>query len=437
MHMDLNGRKITIMGLGRHGGGAGAARFAARQGGIVTVTDLASRAQLADSLAALDEESIECFHLGEHRADDFTGCDVLVVNASIRPDHPLVQSARAHGARVASELQWFLEACPAQVVGVTGTNGKSTTATMLAQILRHAGRRCFLGGNLGGSLLDDVHRMQRDDFAVVEMSSFQLMSLAADTPLPSLAIITGFAPNHLDWHRDLQEYERAKQRLLRGPHDDSVVVFDTQDPALSSWRPIVRRRLESPVSDAAIPPLNVPGRHNRANARLAAAAAALLGCDQTTIESSLQHFSGLPHRLEYWGERRGRRIYNDSQATTPGSTVAALEALVGPLWLLVGGKDKGGDYTPLVEQARRCTRGVACFGSARGQLGDYFRRIAFEGVCEVRESLPAAVEALWPHMSPGDALVLSPACSSLDQFRDYADRAAAFRQIVEQLAAGE
>ena len=286
------------MGLGRHGGGLAAARYLAEQGAVVTVTDLADAAALAESLSALADVPIAQFHLGGHRETDFIFPDLIVVNPAVRPDSPWV-AARAASAQITSEIELFLAACPAPVIGVTGTAGKSTTASMIAAIIRAAGRPVWLGGNIGRSLLGELPRIGPDDRVVLELSSFQLHWLSEAARWPRWGVLTNFAPNHLDWHGSVERYRAAKQRLLDHAED------------CPSW------------DDCDLPPLSVPGRHNRANAALAAGAACAAGADRAAVERGLADFAALPHRLEFAAEIAGRTFYDDSKATTPEAAIAA------------------------------------------------------------------------------------------------------------------
>lgn len=408
------------MGLGRHGGGVAAARYLAEHGATVTVTDLADAAMLADSLAALAGSPIERFHLGGHCEDDFTQTDLIVVNPAVRPDDRLVKRARESGARISSEIELFLDACPAPVIGVTGTNGKSTTAAMTAAAIAggHGGRRCeaagrrvWLGGNIGRSLLPELSRIRPDDWVVLELSSFQLHWLSDDARWPQFAMLTNFAPNHLDWHPSVEHYRRAKQRLLE--RAETVI---------------------SPCSDAVVPPLRVPGRHNRANAALASAAAIAAGADRESIQLALSEFKGLPHRLAFVSEIAGRRFYNDSKATTPEAVVAALEAMERPTLILLGGSDKNVDLTPLARAvgARAC--GAGLFGATAAKLDAILAAHAPQLPRSRAETLDEAIVWCWAQSRPGDAILLSPACASLDQFRDYADRGDRFMQLGGQLS---
>ena len=454
--MDYNGRRVTIMGLGHFGGGMAAARWLARRGAAVTVTDTADERALAASLATLAGVPIAALHLGGHRAEDFSHAELLVVNPAVRPGNRFLELARQAGARIDTEIGLFLEACPARVIGVTGSNGKSTTAAMIAAILRAQGVRNWLGGNLGGSLLEQLEQMEADDWVVLELSSFQLWHIGDAARMPCVAVVTGCRPNHLDWHEDFAEYVAAKQRILDEQTPQDLAVLNTYDAEVGSWSPLVRGRQVPLPPLETIPRLLLPGRHNRINAACAAAAAwgalahgkgvGSLLCeapagpfrqktpDPFSMLGALASFGGLPQRLEWFAVVNGRRFYNDSTATTPESTIAALEALEGPLWLLVGGADKGCEFGPLVTALGRRARGVALFGAVAAML---HARLAEENAQLPTVAVATMEEALawcWSRSQPQDSIVLSPACSSHDQFQNFRQRGERFAAAVASLA---
>ncbi|MDD4268386.1 MAG: Mur ligase family protein [Pirellulales bacterium] len=433
--MEYAGLRATVMGLGHFGGGLAAAKWLARAGALVTVTDLAPEDRLGPSLAALRREPIRRCVLGRHRQEDFRATDLVVVNPAVRPGSPWLEIARRAGARLTSEMQLFLETCRARLVGVTGTNGKSTTAAMIAAALGAAGRRVLLGGNIGRSLLEDAASLGPDDYAVVELSSFQLFWLGAGVPMPPTAVITNFSPNHLDWHATLEEYAAAKQRLLLEQTASDTAVFDPSAPGLSGWAPLVRGRLIAPRPASDNAPLRLCGRHNRVNAALAAAAARGLGCPEQAIETGLAGFSGLGDRLEPVATIGERTFYNDSASTTPESTIAALRALPPPVWLLAGGVDKGLDYRALVEEITQRAAGAVFFGRAARRLADLVKQRAAWMPCRAAANLREAMEICLAQSLPASTIVLSPACSSHDQFTNYRQRAAAFVELVQSLAA--
>lgn len=422
------------MGLGQHGGAVGAARWLAAQGAQLTITDLADESTLAESLAALGKLPIAQLRLGQHVEEDFIGADAVIVNPAVRPGHWLVELARHRGAQILSEIELFLNACPAPILGVTGSNGKSTTADMLAAILQADGRHTWLGGNIGGSLLDDLDCIRPDDWVVLELSSFQLHYLSPAARLPEVAIVTNCSPNHLDWHDCYEHYVAAKQRLLAGPR--GAAVLNTHDAEVAAWHRQTSRQVWPLVSAQSLPPLQVPGAHNRINSACAATAALGIGCRDSAIQAALSQYRGLPHRIEFVGEVAGRRFYNDSKATTPQATLAALAAFDTPLWLLAGGYDKGSDYSAHAHRIAAQVRGAAFFGSAGPHFHELTREHSAKLPIALHETLGEALAWCWQRSSPGDTILLSPACASFDQFRDFVHRGTTFATLVHELASG-
>lgn len=488
--MDFRGRRVTIMGLGHFGGGVAAARWLARQGAHVTVTDLADATVLAKPLRELADVSLDAYHLGGQGldglgcdeqgcdacwADDFRRADLVVVNPAVRPENRWLRVAAASGARLTTEIGLFLDACPAPIIAVTGSNGKSTTAAMIAAILRADGRRTWLGGNIGGSLLDRLDqggngrddgprhdaeghtgesRIGVDDWVVLELSSFQLhhlgsvselasgTELASESPgekrWPRVAVVTNCTPNHLDWHPDWEHYRASKQRLLVRQASDAIAVLNTDDPTVASWRHLVRGQCLTPVACSTIPSLRIPGLHNRVNAACAAAAAMAIGCSQTAMLHALQTFETLPQRLRPIATVARRTFYDDAAATTPESTIAALHALHAlkcPVWLLAGGRDKGCDLGPLAATIAEKTRGVAFFGDVGPALHDAVRRCALSPPSMDTKTLPDALAWCWNRAKPDETILLSPACASDSAFRNYRHRAEVFAALVATLAA--
>jgi UDP-N-acetylmuramoylalanine--D-glutamate ligase len=401
---------------------------------MVTVTDLADETALADSLAELRGAPVARYQLGGHCERDFRETDLVVVNPAVRPGDRWVQLAASAGAMITSEIELFLNRCRGRLVGATGSNGKSTTAAMTAAMLEADGRRTWLGGNIGRCLLGELDVIGEKDWVVLELSSFQLHWLSAQTRLPEAAIVVNCTPNHLDWHGSWPAYVAAKQRLVAEQSPGGVTVLNDRDPETSRWDSLVRGRLAKPWGDENIPPLAVPGAHNRANAASAAAAAEALGCSPLAIDHALREYRGLPHRLELIAEIAGRRFYNDSMATTPESVIAAVDAFGPRAWFLVGGYDKGIDYGEMAGKLATGARGVAFYGAVRHKLSELMSK--WEGACEqiACVTLPEALDWCWRRSQPGDAIVLSPGCASYDQYRDYRHRAATFVEAARALA---
>lgn len=430
--MDLRGRKVTILGLGRHGGGVAAARYCAEQGAIVTVTDLADPETLAESVQMLADVPIAKWILGRHRDEDFFDANVVVVNPAVKPANRFVALAKQCGVAITSETELFLQACPAAVVGVTGTVGKSTTCAMLASMLQADGKQTWLGGNIGNSLLPDLPKMHRADFVVLELSSFQLFWLNEDFPRPLGAIVTNCSPNHLDWHGTWEHYIASKQRLLSLLPKAGVAVVNNHDPEVASWKWIGAGRRYDPLPLEKIPPLRVPGEHNRIDAALAAQLGILSPMSEETALQALAEFTGLPHRLNVVAEISGRHFYNDSKSTTPASTIAALNAMDRPTWLLLGGADKQIDLAPLAREIAPRAKGVATFGAVAAELHEKLKQQR-DGALHLGATLAEALRWCWQQSQPGDAILLSPACASTDQFHDYAHRGEEFERLVKML----
>ena len=401
----------------------------------VTISDTASPEQLAESLDRLSNVPIASLKLGGHDEADFRQADCIVVNPAVPPQHPCLQIARERGATLTSEIEIFLRACPARVIGVSGSNGKSTTATMLFEMLVATGRRAWLGGNIGRSLLGELDRMTAEDWVVLELSSFQLAHLSATAPLPEIALVTNCAANHLDWHGTFDAYRRAKQRLIARRSSDAVVVLNTHDAEVAAWAPLAAGRVLDGWPLEALPSLGVAGIHNRHNAACAAAAAEAAGASRTAIRQALTSFAGLDHRLQLVIEASGRRFYNDAKSTTPQATLAALDAVEGPLWLLAGGHAKGASFDGMADTIVARARGAALFGAARGQLHEAIASRSPGFPTLVTERLAEALDWCWRQSRSGDAILLSPACASYDQFRDFAARGQAFCELARGIVA--
>lgn len=426
----LAGKRVVVMGLGRHGGGTGAVRFLVEAGACVTISDSASETELAESLASLADLKVERIFCGGHRDEDFRAADLVVINPAISPASPWLARIQSRGLPTTTEIELFLERCPARTIAVTGSNGKSSTVAMIQCILERAGKRAWLGGNIGGSLLDDLPDMLAEDWAVLELSSFQLARLRRLARPIDIAIVLNCAPNHLDWHGDFTAYRAAKQRLLELQDSSGVTIFG--EDSVADWKSLARGRVLDPVPDWLIPPLRVLGPHQLRNARVASAAALAAGCSEADL-AALADFPGLPHRVRLVETRDGRRFVDDSKSTTPEATLAALVSVPGPTWLLLGGRAKGAKFELLAEQAARLARGAACYGEAGEAIERSFRQHFSDGAITRCETLRQALAWCWTKSETGDAILLSPACASLDQYRDYVHRANDFQEAVQRL----
>jgi UDP-N-acetylmuramoylalanine--D-glutamate ligase len=437
---EVRGKRVIVMGLGRFGGGIGVTRWLVGQGASVLVTDLASEAELHESVEQLRGLPIT-FRLSRHDPADLETCDLLVVSPAVdKANSSYFQAAIARRVPWTSEMNLFLAQCPARIVGVTGSAGKSTTTAMIGAILERgiAGRRVFVGGNIGRSLLEELHAMRPDDLVVLELSSFQLEDAAAVARSPNVAVITNLRPNHLDRHGTLDAYADAKLNIARfqTPEDVLFVHCDEIDlrARLDRLRP--RSRViefgDPAALEAVARVLRVPGHHNRINASAALAVVRYFGMPDAAALDALREFRGLPHRLEFVREVGGVGYYNDSKSTTPDSARIALEAFDVPVILLLGGSDKHVPFDGLADAVARRARAAICYGAVRDKIAGAICELSggSSPMVERVNDLPAAIEVARRQARAGDVVVLSPACASYDQFRNYEQRGELFRQIV-------
>ena len=479
--LDITGKRITVMGLGRFGGGVGVSRWLAAPPNNcdVLVTDLDPAEKLADSLSRLqtdiDTGRIRT-RLGEHNVSDFTDTDVVVANPAVpKPwDNRFLRAAHAAGVPVTTEIRLLVERLPSRerTIGITGTAGKSTTSAMIAHALKALGQTVHLGGNIGGSLLGDLQSIRRDDWVVLELSSAMLYWLDADAGYagapgwsPRVAVVTNIAANHIDWHGEVGHYARSKRVITRHQQPGDVLVTsaavggadsvdaDTDPP---SWRPrsgvtAARVNIEPERARQSVPTLKVPGLHNRINALVAAEAVAqaLATSDQDRADlrqraiKAIAEYPGLVHRLQMVGfcELAGggaARAYNDSKCTTPEAAMLALAAMddepglgVGRVHLIAGGYDKKVDLSPMAVAAARCA-GVYTVGLTGPAIAKQV--IAAGGTAYQCGTVEAAVSLARRQMKDGDALLLSPACASWGQYVNFEQRGDEFVRLVTQRA---
>ncbi|MGQ9649158.1 MAG: UDP-N-acetylmuramoyl-L-alanine--D-glutamate ligase [Phycisphaerae bacterium] len=445
--IDLTDSRVVVMGLGRFGGGIGVTRWLVAQGARVTVTDRGSAESLRDSIDQLADVSVT-YHLGGHQDSDLDGCDLLVVSPAVdKARSEFVQEAIRRGIPLSSEMNLFVERCPARcIIGVTGSAGKSTTTAMIGSIATacaRAGRvpAVWTGGNIGHSLLSDLHRMTADDLVVLELSSFQLEDVAMVPWSPSHAVITNIKPNHLDRHVTMEAYTAAKMNIVRFQKPDDLVFVSAADELLAeevrkagAGSRLRRFEFDPAFSDA----LRVPGRHNQDNAAAAIAVARSVGIPDDLIACGLSQFTGLPHRLELVGEHNGVRYYNDSKSTTPESTLIALNAFSAPVIIMIGGGDKGMSFDEMCRQIVQKAKGVVCYGATGDKLFELASRfaVAFTPSARVEKAagFEEALTAAKAMAHPGDVVVMSPACTSYDMFTNYEQRGERFREIVRSFA---
>ncbi len=447
----LAGKRATLIGLGARTHVA-LARFLVREGAVVTISDRKPAEQLQQEIALLAGLPVR-LSLGANRVEDALNADIVFVTPGAPRDLPAVVAAQANGIPVSSEIELLFARCPAPIVGLTGSSGKSTTTTLVGEILKAAGRRVWVGGNLGTPLIDRLDEMTPQDWVVLELSSFQLEGMRCS---PHVAAILNITPNHLDRHPSLEHYAEAKRNIIRyqGP-DDWAVLGYANDITRAYGRSVAARRLYfgvDPVegegaftADGAVwlrlsgetrqvMPLcevQLRGRHNLENVTAAVAATAAAGAPPSAMREAIAAFRGIEHRLEPVREIGGVRYYNDSIATAPERTIAALRAFTEPIVLLAGGRDK---HLPLAELAalvKERVHTLVLFGEAADLLEAAMAKVGAPPPTIVRcRNLPEAVPLAAAAARRGDVVLLSPAFTSYDQFRDFEERGRVFKQLV-------
>ncbi|MDP9172469.1 MAG: UDP-N-acetylmuramoyl-L-alanine--D-glutamate ligase [Planctomycetota bacterium] len=430
--MNFSGKRVTVAGLGRFGGGIAVVRWLCAQGARVLVTDRDSPEKLADSLRQIQGLSIT-LHLGEHREEDFTDADIVVASPAIPPHNPFLKAARAAGVAVTTEIRLFIERCPATIVGVTGTKGKSTTTAMLGRILETQ-FNTWVGGNIGKSLLAELDQIQKSDLVVLELSSFMLEHLREMRWSPHVAVVTMISADHLDWHGSLDAYVEAKKNILRFQGADDYAVLNEEDLMCAS----LARSSPGKVSFYGTEnrkrfDLLLPGEHNQFNAQGAFAAADIFGIDWAAAQKALGDFPGLPHRLQLVYQIDGIQYFNDSIATIPDAAVAALNAFPSKKVIqIVGGYDKGLGIIAMCAALVERAKAVVCIGAMGPKIADMLELSTSQNAAVAYRcgDLATAVKIARGIATAGDVVLMSPGFASYDQFVNFEKRGEMFEQLV-------
>jgi UDP-N-acetylmuramoylalanine--D-glutamate ligase len=462
------GKKVLIMGLGRFGGGVDCAEFAAKAGAKVIVTDSAPPDKLNDSIDKLKEFPDIEFHLGSHEPDDFRQSDIIIANPAVPDDNEYLEIARRNNKFITSQINIFFELCLAQIIGITGANGKSTTAALTAHLLRgkrddgRGKRDVWLSGNIGNQpLLTILEEIKADDLVILELSSFQLEQLAQIEKAPNVALLTNLTPNHLDRHGTFENYCAAKENIFKyqkcmvgfGPPNKNwwgkphptencpaVSIFNAEDKIAAEWFEKYRKDsgricirystddIRKEIRDS----FTLPGRANLSNLAAAITIAKHFGIDDDCIKKTLPGFKPLPHRLEFIAEINGVCWYNDSIATTPQSAMAALEAFEQPKIIIAGGYDKNLPFDELGKKIAGNAKATVLLGQTASKIAKAIKE--HKGIrIEIVNSLNDAVQSANRLAEPGDVVLLSPACASYDMFENFQHRGREFTRLVRTL----
>jgi UDP-N-acetylmuramoylalanine--D-glutamate ligase len=442
----MEGRRVLVVGMGKSG--AAAAGFLAGRGAVVTVTDRVSEPDALDEIHLLEERGIR-FELGGHQPESFTRADMIVVSPGVPHTMSLIREAEAGGVPVMGELELASRFIQSPIIAVTGTNGKTTTTTLLGHLLSGAGYRVVVGGNIGTPLTSLADAAEGADVAVVEVSSFQLDTI--DTFRPDISILLNITPDHLDRYDDLSAYADSKGRILKNQRGVDVAVLNGNDPEIRriSSGAVVRKSFVHAASGETggvfqedrlllqggayngaaldLSCLHQPGRHNRENAAAAALAALAFGAGLEAVQTALGTFRGLPHRIAPVATKGGVRFFNDSKATNIDAVAKALEAFSDPVVLIMGGRNKGCRFGGLAEIVKAHAKALLVIGESAPEIMDDLGKVVPSRVCnDMKDAVSQAADLA----SPGDVVLLSPGCASFDMFESYADRGDAFCRAV-------
>lgn len=454
--MNLEGKNVLVMGLGVHGGGLGVTRFLVSRRARVTVTDLKTAEQLETSLARLNGLPVR-FVLGEHRVEDFLSADLVVRNPGVPRESKYLDLARQRGIPIEMEMSLFFELCPAPVVGITGTKGKTTTTLLTGAILRQDQPGTVVAGNLRISALEALPQIREDTPVVLELSSWQLEALAERRLAPHVAVVTNVFPDHLNRYSDMASYVESKKDIFRHQQRDDVVVlnfgseivraFSKEAPGKVVWfgcgelegvracyvrdETVIWRDEGEEKTVCSTRDVRLLGAHNLENVLAAVAATASMGVPVDRIKMAVERFEGVPDRLELVRTVDGVAFYNDTTSTTPGSTAAALEAFQQPIILVAGGSDKGlafGELASVIARRAKCM--IALEGTATPNLLVAVRRAGDVPVLGPFAGFVEALEVARDTAKSGDVVLLSPACASFGMFANEFERGQRFREIV-------
>lgn len=428
---DLHDKRVTVAGLGQFGGQVAAAQWLAAQGARVLVTDKEPADKLADSLRQLDGLPIT-FRLGEHRAEDFSQADLIVASPAIPPRNEYLKAAREAGVPITTEIRLFIERCPASIVGVTGTKGKSTVTDMIGHILQTRGT-AWVGGNIGRPLILKLGQIEPNDWVVLELSSYMLEHLGAMHWSPKVAVVTMLAADHLEWHGSKEAYIAAKSNIVRFQKPGDVAVLcEEHAPSLALAQMTQARIVPFGIEGRQPIPLKLRGRHNQLNAQAACATAEALGIGRDISAAALADYRGLPHRLELVHSEAGVEWYNDSIATIPEAAVAALDSFPERRVIqIVGGHDHGLPIDEMCEALLRRAKSIICIGKAAGRIVEAMARQGLAGGAPVYagQTLPDAMRQALKLAAPGDVVLLSTGFKSYGEFTNFEKRGEAFAAL--------
>ncbi|HZU32506.1 MAG TPA: UDP-N-acetylmuramoyl-L-alanine--D-glutamate ligase [Candidatus Angelobacter sp.] len=448
--MELKNKRVLVVGLGRSG--AASAIFLQEHGAKVIVSDSKSEAQLQKDVPALLDRGIS-IETGRHGERTFRDQDLIVVSPGVPSDQPQLQHARSLGIPVIGEVELAFRFLQGKVLAITGSNGKTTTTTLVGEILAKSGRKTLVGGNIGTPVISLAGQSTPETLTVLEISSFQLESI--EQFCPWIAAILNITPDHLDRHHTFQAYVDAKARIFENQKAADFAILNADDPTCAALKNRIKCSLlwfsrKQPVENGAFlqgdqivfrhhgeeqavlsrSDMQLKGEHNLENVLAAVAMTMVAGCTPQQVQSAVREFRAVEHRLELVASINGIAFYNDSKATNVDATVKALESFPGNIHIILGGKDKGSDYSVLTPLLKERVKRVYLIGAASDKIASQVQGAA----TLVRSvTLDRAVRQAFDAAQPGDVVLLAPACASFDQFENYEHRGRVFKELVQSL----
>jgi len=448
--MDLNGKRVLVVGLGKSG--VASALFLKAHGARVTVSDTKSGDELRDEIPVLLDHGITV-ETGGHGERTFHGQDLILVSPGVPVDAPPLVQARTLGETVIGEIELASQFLPGPIVAITGSNGKTTTTALTGEIMTATGFPALVGGNIGTPAISLVERALPETVIVLEVSSFQLETIQSFRP--KVAVVLNVTPDHLDRHRTFEVYADAKARIFDNQQASDFAVLNADDPTCVAMAARTRAQIfwfsrQKEVQQGAwvrdgniffrdasgqkeilqVSEIPLKGAHNLENVLAAVCAGVLMGCAPERIRQAVRDFKAVEHRLEFVATVRGVDYYNDSKATNVDASIKALESFPANIHLILGGKDKGSDYTVLNDLLRQRVKRVYTIGAAAAKIESQIKGVEIVHA----ETLENAIRKANAAAQPGDVVLLAPACASFDQFKNYEQRGKVFKDVVRGLA---
>ena len=448
--MNLSGQRILVIGLGKTG--IASARFLAGKGALVVVTDEKPLSELKDAISELGNAYANC-EFCKYEPDILARVDMIIPSPGVPPSNILLVEAVNKKIPILSEIELAYRFLKPPMIAITGTNGKTTTTTLIGKLLARGGKKAFVGGNIGNPLIGYVDGKQDDDYAVVEVSSFQLQWIQYFHPFISILLNT--TCDHINYHGSFEVYRMTKERIFENQEKSDLAILNADEPRSS----VLAKNMSSKVqffststnvtkgmyldhntlihyttgNDREVYPLDmikIPGLHNIENVMASIMAARECGCSPGNIISAIADFKGISHRIEFTCEKNGVAFYDDSKGTNVGAVVRALETFSRPIILLLGGRDKEGDFETLSPLVGEKVKELVLFGEARDRINDLIGGIVKTSKAT---TLKEAIEIAYHNSSPGDIVLLSPGCASFDEFSNYKERGRFFKDAVKNL----